>query len=106
LLLATTELAQKSVTLDPFVGRWKEDVSKRTFAGDPPLVFQKGVKNIEEVRGSEVAPLVQQVIFDGKPEPFDRNLTVSWRQLDANTFERKLTEKGRLVATRTIRMSA
>jgi hypothetical protein len=46
------------------------------------------------------------VIFDGKPEPFDRNLTVSWRQLDANTFERKLTEKGRLVATRTIRMSA
>jgi hypothetical protein len=51
LLLATTELAQKSVTLDPFVGRWKEDVSKRTFAGDPPLVFQKGVKNILVVRG-------------------------------------------------------
>jgi len=52
-----------------------------------------------------VSPSVQPVIFDGKAHAIDANTAVAWRQIDANTFERKLSNKDRLLSTRTIRIS-
>ena len=98
-------IAQDSAALDRFVGTWKEDESKRDLSGQPPLVFRQGAKNIEELRGGEVSPIVMQVVFDGKPYVVDGNASTAWRQLDANRFERRLTEDGKLVTVRTLTIS-
>jgi len=105
-LLSSSAFAQTTPSaLDRFVGTWKEDESKTKVSGQT-LVFRQGAKNIEELRGGEVNPLVQQVIFDGKLHVVDGPASTAWTQIDANTYERKLTENGKLVTTRTLTLSA
>lgn len=92
-----------------FRGTWKEDVSKRKIGSIQTLVFRRnGNGGIEELRGSELKPLVQPVNFTGKPysyEPTSKN-TIAWRQIDSNNFERDLFNAGKLLYTRRLRLSA
>ena len=62
-------------------------------------------KSIEEVRGGEASPLVQQVVFDGKPQVIDGGSSMAWRQINPNTYERKRTENGKPLTTRTLTLS-
>ncbi len=83
---------------------WKEDESKTKVSG-VSLVFREGAKSIEELRGGDVSPVAQPVIFDGKTQVIDADTSIAWRQSDANTYERKLTVNGKLVTTRTLTLS-
>jgi hypothetical protein len=109
---ASPSLAQTKVQpsgLTRFTGTWKEDVSKRKVGSVQSLVFRRnGSGGIEELRGSELKPLVQPVNFTGKPytyDPTSKN-TISWRQIDSNNFERDIFNAGKLLYTRRLRLSA
>ena len=105
-LMSSLTFAQTPTgALARFVGTWIEDESKRDVSGQT-LIFRQGAKNVEELRGGVVSPLVQQVIFDGKPHVVDGPSSTEWTQVDANTYERKLTENGKLVTIRRLTLSA
>jgi len=92
-----------------FTGTWKEDVSKRKIGSIQSLVFRLNAKGgLEELRGSELRPLVQPVNFTGKPYSYDASSknTIAWKQIDSNNFERAIYNAGRLLYTRRIRLSA
>ncbi len=101
------EPASPSTALAKFAGTWKEDLSKRK--GELlTLTFRRGASvALEELRGSELRPLVQPVNFTGKPYAIDGSQnTIAWKQIDANRFERELYSAGRLLNTRRIQLSA
>ncbi len=86
-----------------FAGVWKEDVSKRKLdvTGALPTRFRMAADgSLEELRGPESQPNVQPVVFDGKPRELPSGDTISWRQLGPTTYERVLSMKGEVVATR------
>jgi hypothetical protein len=105
---ALAQTTASSAALDRFVGTWREDESKRQM-GQAQMIFRRSASGgVEEVRGGEAQPQVQQVVFDGKPhqiEDQNRN-SITWRQSDANTFERVLANKAGVITTRRIRISA
>jgi hypothetical protein len=74
------------------------------------LRFQPNAKGgLEEVRGPEVRPLVQSIVFDGKPHKLEiGNNSIAWKQSNPNTFERVLSDGNgtRTLTTRRIRISA
>jgi hypothetical protein len=92
-----------------FTGTWKEDVSKRKVGSMANLRFQRNAKGgLEEVRGPEVRPLVQSVVFDGQPHKLEiGNNSIAWKQSNPNTFERVLSEGNgtRTLTVRRIRIS-
>jgi len=93
--------------LQRFVGTWKEDVSKRKLGASVPLRFQRNAEGgLEEVRGPEVRPMAQPVVFDGKPHEVEQGITTSWKQIDPNTFERVLSDRSGVVSTRSISIAA
>jgi hypothetical protein len=99
--------AQPSL-IDLFSGTWREDDSKRELGAYKELLFRRTASDgLEEVRGSEARPLIQQVVFDGKPHPIEGGNSIAWKKADATTFERALLAKGtgHLVNTRRIRLS-
>lgn len=103
-LLAQSDVAASVVAR--FTGTWKEDVSRRKVGDMIPLRFQRNAqKEIEEVRGPEARPVVQPVIFDGKPRETASGNTIVWRQADPHTFERVLSKGGVTLTTRRIRLS-
>jgi len=62
-----TNLAPASV-LGKFAGTWTENEAKAKLGSTVPLRFRKSADGgMEEVRGSDAAPLVEPVHFDGKP---------------------------------------
>ena len=86
-----------------FAGVWKEDVSKRKLdiTGALPTRFRMAADgSLEELRGPESQPNVQPVVFDGKPRELPSGNTISWRQLGPATYERVLSLKGEVLATR------
>lgn len=89
------------------VGVWIEDQTKRKIGsslGD--LRFRQTTDGgIEELRGFELQPLVEKVTFDTKPYVIDESSTIAWKKVDANHFERKLYDKGKLQDTRRIQIS-
>lgn len=94
-----------------FVGTWKEDVAKRNTAAMGHLRFQQNASGgLEEARGPEEKPLLQPVIFDGKPHevPGGGNQNrLAWKQIDPSTFERVLSEPtGKVLSTRRLRIAA
>jgi hypothetical protein len=93
-----------------FTGTWKEDVSKRKVGSMANLRFQRNAKGgLEEVRGPEVRPLVQAIVFDGKPHKLEiGNNSIAWKQSNPNTFERVLSDGNgtRTLTIRRIRISA
>lgn len=107
-LLISPARGQNATALDRFIGTWKEDESKRQLDGAPLMVFRQGAKNIEELRGGEVTPVVQPVVFDAKPHPIDasRQQQIAWRQIDTKHYERTLLEDGKLINTRTLELSS
>ena len=95
--------------VDRFIGTWQEDESKRQIGSLGSLIFRRSDSGgLEEIRGGEARPLVQQVIFDGKTRAtaVADNSDIAWKQIDPRTFERAMTNKGRLVNTRKLRISA
>jgi hypothetical protein len=98
-----------SSVVDRFIGTWQEDESKRQIGSLGSLIFRRNDSGgVEEIRGGEARPLVQQVIFDGKTRAtaVTDNNGIAWKQIDPRTFERAMTNKGRLVNTRRLRISA
>jgi hypothetical protein len=93
--------------ISKFVGTWKEDLSKRK-GSMLMLTFRHNANaGLEELRGSELRPLVQPVNFTGKPYAIDASKnTIAWKQIDANRFERAIYNGGRLLNTRRIQLSA
>ncbi len=92
-----------------FTGTWKEDVSKRQAGSIQNLVFRRNANGgLEELRGSELKPMVQPVNFTGKPYTYDGTSknTIAWRQIDSNSFERDIFNAGKLLYTRRLRLSA
>jgi hypothetical protein len=90
-----------------FAGTWKEDLSKRK--GEFQRLTFRGSAGggLEELRGSELRPLVQPVNFTGKPYGVDGSAnTIAWKQIDPNRFERALYNSGRLLNTRRLQLSA
>lgn len=94
--------------LSRFTGTWKEDVSKRKAGSIQNLVFRRNANGgLEELRGSELKPMVQPVNFTGKPYTYDGTSknTIAWRQIDSNNFERDIFNAGKLLYTRRLRLS-
>jgi hypothetical protein len=91
-----------------FVGTWKEDLSKRKGTIQQMLTFRRSASGgLEELRGSELRPLVQPVNFTGKPYAIDDSKnTIAWKQIDPNRFERAIYNAGRLLNTRRLQLSA
>ncbi len=88
-------------------GTWKEDESKRKLGSAPGLRFRATTNGaMEELRGPESKPMVQPVKFDGKTYPMDSGNSLSWKQIDANNFERRTFQNGKLLSVRRIRISA
>ena len=104
-LLPAVALAQSATR---FVGNWVEDPSKRTIGSMRNLTFtQTANGGLEELRGSTARPLMQPVRFDGKPYAVDGSPnTLAWKQLDANHFERTVSQNGQLLNTRRLQVSA
>ena len=103
-------LGQESNSAAPVVARftatWKEDVSKRKVGDLVHLRFQKNTQGgLEELRGPEAKPVVQPVVFDGKPRETGSGNTIVWKQTDANTFDRVLSKAGETLTVRRIRIS-
>ncbi len=99
--------AASASAISRFVGTWKEDLSKRR--GElQNLTFRRSTNGgLEELRGSELRPLVQPVNFTGKPYAIDGSAnTIAWKQLDQNRFERAIYSSGRLLNTRRLQLSA
>jgi hypothetical protein len=92
-----------------FTGTWKEDVTKRKVGSMPNLRFQRNEKGVlQEVRGPEVRPVFQSIVFDGKPHKLETgNNSIAWKQVNPNTFERVLSDGSgtRTLTTRRIRIS-
>jgi len=107
---ASSSLAQSSGSvITRFTGTWKEDISKRKVGSLANLRFQRNAKGgLEEVRGPEVRPVYQSIVFDGKPHKVETSSnTIAWKQLNSNTFERVLSDgTGKTLTTRRIRISA
>ena len=84
-------------------GTWKEDESKRKLGSAPGLRFRATTSgDMEELRGPESKPMVQPVKFDGKTYPMDSGNSLSWKQIDANNFERRTFQNGKLLSVRRI----
>jgi hypothetical protein len=90
-----------------FAGTWKENEAKAKIGSVPGLRFRASADGgLEEVRGSDVAPLVQPVHFDGKQYAVDAGKnTLAWKQNGQSQFERQIFESGQLVSTRRITIS-
>lgn len=89
-----------------FAGTWKENQAKRKIGGTP-LRFQQANGQLEELRGPVEKPLPQPVNFGTKPYAIDGSKnTIEWKKIDANHFERKIYESGKLLTTRRIEISA
>jgi hypothetical protein len=107
-LAQTKPQTSSSTSVAKFVGTWKEDLSKRKGVAQPALTFRQNAKGaLEELRGSELRPLVQPVNFTGKPYAIDESQnTIAWKQIDPNRFERAIYSGSRLLNTRRIQLSA
>ena len=94
-------------TIGKFVGTWKEDLSRRK-GSFQMLTFRRNANGVlEELRGSELRPLVQPVNFTGKPYAIDDSKnTIAWKQIDSNRFERAIYSANRHLSTRRIQLSA
>jgi hypothetical protein len=90
-----------------FAGTWKENEAKAKLGSAPGLRFRtSGDGGLEELRGTDAAPLVQPVHFDGKPYAVDSGKnTLAWKQTVPNQFERQIFQEGQLIATRRIKIS-
>jgi hypothetical protein len=107
-LAQTNAQTSSSASIAKFLGTWKEDLSKRKGVIQNTLTFRQNAKGgLEELRGSELRPLVQPVNFTGKPYAIDESQnTIAWKQIDPNKFERGIYSNGRLLNTRRIQLSA
>jgi hypothetical protein len=102
-------LAMDSAALiQRFAGTWREDVSQRKIGAMASVRFQRDAKGaLQELRGPEARPMYQHVVFDGKPYVLpDGPDTIAWKQHTAASFERAYSDKGGLLNTRHIQISA
>ena len=87
-------------------GTWREDQTKRKFGSLPGLRFRTTASGgLEELRGPEANPMVQPVRLDGKSYEMEGGNAMTWKQIDANTFERKTALNGKPTSVRHIRIS-
>jgi hypothetical protein len=87
-------------------GTWKQNEAKRKLGAGLDLRFRTNdAGQMEELRGPLSQPLVHPVRFDGTPYTRDR-LTIVWKQTGPNTYERTLSESGKVITTRRIRVSS
>jgi hypothetical protein len=110
---SSAQSSDPSAVILRFVGTWQEDDSKADVAGAAHLRFQQNAAGIlEEARGPEVNPMLQPVVFDGKPHDVSggganpNGLRTVWKQVDDRTFERGLLDgAGRVMNKRRLSIS-
>ena len=87
-------------------GTWQEDQTKRKLGSTPGLRFRSTASGgLEELRGPETNPMVQSVKLDGKSYDMEGGNSMIWKQIDANTYERKTALNGKPLSVRRIRLS-
>lgn len=111
LLSCLISLAQSTPppVISKFLGVWIENEAKLKIGGSMAnLTFRQTTGGgLEEIRGSELKPLVQPVKFDGKPYPIDESKnTIAWKQIDSSHFERRIFDEGKLLNIRRIQISS
>jgi len=111
LISCLTSLAQSTPppVIGKFVGVWVEDTAKLKIGGSMAnLTFRQTTGGgLEELRGSELKPLVQTVKFDGKSYSIDESKnTIAWKQIDSSHFERRIFDEGKLLNIRRIQISS
>ena len=100
--------AEPNVLPRRLAGVWTENVAKSKMGKGGDLRFRRtAAGRLEELRGPEGRPVVQQVIFDGKSHQTpDSKMTIAWKQTGANRFERGLYGADqRLLFTRRLEIS-
>ena len=109
IFLASPCAAQSSDSdvIKRFVGTWREDPSKRTVGSMANLRFERNASGaLQELRGPELKPAIQPVVFDGQPRrPDASSNTITWKQIDPHTFERVLSDGSRALTIRRLRIS-
>jgi hypothetical protein len=94
--------------INRLTGTWKEDVSQRKLgAAATDLRFQRDAKGgLQEVRGPDVRPTVQSIVFDGTPHKLESgNNSIAWTQITPNSFERVISDASDTLGIRRIRIS-
>jgi hypothetical protein len=95
--------------LSRFAGVWTANPAKSSQPGlGSGLTFQSGPGGaLQEQRGSSLAPLIEEIRFDGKPHEIDSGkATMAWKQTAPGEFEEQLFDHGQtLISTRRIRIS-
>jgi hypothetical protein len=116
-LLALNALTLSAVTVmaSDFTGTWKANEAKSKVGSNInfDLEFRRSAKGeLQELRGPASRPVVQPVVFDGKPYKVDGGNMIEWKQIDDHDFERKIFEartspdkQGRLITTRNLQIS-
>ncbi len=107
-LAAVAQTGSNGLSAKKFAGVWVEDESKMKLGGSAGrLRFREAGGGLEELRGSEAAPLAQPVKFEGKPYAIGGSVnTIEWKKTDDRHFERKIYHDGKLQAVRDIEISA
>lgn len=105
---ASAQGAGSASVIQRFTGTWREDVSQQKIGAMAHLRFQRDSKGaLQEVRGSDARPAYQDVVFDGKPHPLpDSSDTITWKQHSPSSFERVYTDKGGVLTTRRMQVTA
>jgi hypothetical protein len=101
-LLVTICAAGSLLAADPpYAGKWKLNAAKSDF-GETTLTYEK-------TSGGEMKATAdgQSYTFkaDGKDYPTPWGVTVSWKNIDANTWETSEKVNGKLVSTSTLKVS-
>jgi hypothetical protein len=93
--------------LERLAGTWKENLAKRKLAPVANLRFRTDANGqLEELRGPDERPVIQPVRFDGKAYQVDSGNTIVWKQSGPDNYERSLSNGGKLLTVRRIRISS
>ncbi len=112
LLLAVLGLAGMVWAADPHVGTWKMNAAKSKFGNQQPYksdtvsfeAIDNGIKVVADAVDAEGKAFHEEVTakYDGKDYPYPGNAhadTMSFRRIDANTFDQVMKKNGKVTAT-------
>ncbi len=112
LLLAVFGLAGMVWAADPHVGTWKMNAAKSKFGNQPPYksdtvrfeAINNGIKVVADAVDAEDKALHEEVTakYDGRDYPYpgnDHADTMSFKRIDANTFDQVMKKDGKVMAT-------
>jgi hypothetical protein len=112
LLLTVFVFAGSLWAADPHVGTWKMNAAKSKFGDQQPYksdtvrfeAIDNGVKVVADAVDAEGKALHEEVTakYDGKDYPYPGNPhadTMSFKRIDADTFDQVMKKNGKVMAT-------